>query len=420
MPHDMEKTAEPHKAEAQIEPAPLRAAPDLVPLEPLPAPHKPGKPHKAWPVVGTVVLCFAASFLGAWIFLATGLVHLDATRTINDNSRTIAQQQGEVIADVFKKVSPSTVAITTESVSNTQNSFLGSSSQQQVSEGAGSGIIISKDGYIMTNKHVVPDGTNSVTVITADGQEYKNVHVVARDPSNDIAFVKIDGVNNLTPAQIGDSNQVRPGQQVVAIGNALGIFRNSVTSGIISGTGRPLTASDETGSSAEQLDDMFQTDAAINPGNSGGPLVDLKGEVIGMNTALAQDGQGLGFAIPVNDAKVEINSVISSGKISKAYLGVRYISLTADVAAQLNLSVHDGALVSGTAGQPAVVAGGPADQAGIKENDVITKVDGTPVVAGKGLASLLSPHAPGDKVELTFLRGGKEQKTTVTLGAFPQ
>lgn len=397
---------------------------DTTPVEPAPLKQKPqaaeGKaPRKLWNVLGVVVLCFAASFLGAWLFVGTGLVKLDASRTISDNSQKIVLQQGEVIADVFNKVSPSTVAITTEAVIDTGRSFFGTQ-QQQVSEGAGSGIIISKDGYVMTNKHVVPDGTNNVTVITSDGHEYKNVKVVARDPSNDIAFLKIDNANGLVPAQIGDSNQVQPGQQVVAIGNALGIFRNSVTSGIISGTGRPLTASDDTGATSEQLEDMFQTDAAINPGNSGGPLVNLKGEVIGMNTAVSQDGQGIGFAIPMADAKVEISSIINQGKLTKSYLGVRYVTLTPDVAQQVNVTATDGAYVQSGAGTPGVVPGGPAASAGVHEGDIITKVNNDKIVSGKSLASLLAQYAPGEKVTLTIMRGGKTMTLQATLGTFPQ
>jgi serine protease Do len=397
---------------------------DTTPVEPAPIKQKMGAegsktPHKLWNVLGIVVLCFAASFLGAWLFIGTGLVKLDASRTISDNSQKIVLQQGEVIADVFNKVSPSTVAITTEAVVDTGRSFFGAQ-QQQVSEGAGSGIIISKDGYVMTNKHVVPDGTNNVAVVTSDGHEYKNVKVVARDPSNDIAFLKIDGANNLTPAQIGDSNQVRPGQQVVAIGNALGIFRNSVTSGIISGTGRPLTASDDTGATSEQLEDMFQTDAAINPGNSGGPLVNLKGEVIGMNTAVSQDGQGIGFAIPMADAKIEINSIINQGKLTKSYLGVRYVTLTPDVAQQVNVTATDGAYVQSGAGSPGVVPGSPAANAGVHEGDVITKVNNDQIISGKSLASLLAQYAPGEKITLTILRGGKTITLQATLGTFPQ
>jgi serine protease Do len=371
---------------------------------------------KAWHVAGTVLLCFVASFLGAWVLLATGLVHFDASRTIADNRQTLVLQQGEIVSDVFKKVSPSTVAITTESVDTSQRFF----NTAQVSQSAGSGIIISKDGYVMTNKHVVPDGTNKVTVVTSDGKQYSNVTVVGRDPSNDIAFLKIDGVNNLTPVTVGDSSGVTPGQQVVAIGNALGLFRNSVTSGIISGTGRPVQATDSTGSSSEQLEDMLQTDAAINPGNSGGPLVNLKGEIIGMNTAISQDGQSIGFAIPINDAKGEINGILKNGKIVKAYLGVRYISLDPDIATQLSLTVSDGALVRGGNGQPAVVAGGPAAKAGIQDGDIITKVNDLAVNTAAGLATRLSQFAPGDKITLTILRAGKTQTVSVTLDNYPQ
>lgn len=390
---------------------------DLTPIEPAPVKpdHVRARHNKMWSVLGVVTLCFAASFLGAWLFVGTGVIKLDATRTISDNSQTIVAQQGEVIAEVFKKVSPSTVAVTTESTRTSARGNL-----QQVSEGAGSGIVISKDGYVLTNKHVVPEGTDKVTIITDDGKEYDNVRVIGRDPSNDLAFLKIDGVDNLTPAVIGDSNPVQPGQQVIAIGNALGIFRNSVSSGIISGTGRPLTASDESGMNAEQLEDMFQTDAAINPGNSGGPLVNLKGEVIGINTAVSTEGQGLGFAIPINAAKAVINSVLTKGKLTKAYVGVRYVSITADIADELKLPVKEGALVRGSSAEPAVVPGSPAASAGIKSGDIITQVGSTKIVLGKGLASLLSQYLPGDKVELTLLRDGKEQKVTVTLAEYPQ
>lgn len=384
---------------------------------PVVAEFKTPKPNaKVWHVAGTVLVCFVASFLGAWVLLASGIVHIDASRTIADNRQTLVLQQGEIVADVFSKVNPSTVAITTESVDTSQRFY----NVSTVSQGAGSGIVISKDGYIMTNKHVVPTGTNKVTVITSDGKQYTNVSVVGRDPSNDIAFLKIGGVNNLTPVTIGDSSSVKPGQQVVAIGNALGLFRNSVTSGIVSGVGRPVQATDETGASSEQLEDMLQTDAAINPGNSGGPLVNLKGEIIGMNTAVSQDGQSIGFAIPINDAKGEINSVLKTGKIAKAYLGVRYVSLDPDVASQLGSSVTAGALVHGAAGQPGVVAGSPAEQAGVHDGDIITKVNDLQITTEAGLATRLAQFSPGDKVTLTLLRVNKTITVTVTLADYPQ
>ena len=385
----------------------------------LPPASEPGqnnvpRPRRLWPIVGSVFLCFVGSFLGAWLFVSSGLVKIDASHTITDNRDKIVLQQGEVVADVFNKVSPSTVAITTQAITSS-NYFFG----PQMSEGAGSGIIISKDGYVITNKHVVPEGTSNVTVVTSDGKEYKDVTVVGRDPSNDLAFLKIGGVTDLTPATIGDSGKVTPGQQVVAIGNALGIFRNSVTSGIISGLGRPIQASDGEGSS-ESLENLFQTDAAINPGNSGGPLVNLSGEVIGINTAISQEGQGLGFAIPINDAKGLISSVLKNGKVVKPYLGVRYVTLNAQVAQQLNLPVSDGALVrAGSDGSPAVVAGSPAAKVGLRDGDIITKVNGKALSSSSSLASNLAQYGVGDTVELTILRGGKEQKVKVQLEQFP-
>ncbi|HVI69748.1 MAG TPA: PDZ domain-containing protein, partial [Magnetospirillaceae bacterium] len=209
------------------------------------------------------------------------------------------------------------------------------------------------------------------------------------------------------------------GQQVVAMGNALGTFRNSVTSGIISGIGRPLTATDEDGEAIEQLEDMFQTDAAINPGNSGGPLVNLKGEVIGINTAIALDGQGIGFAIPINVAKVQIDSVTKNGKLSKAYLGVRYVNINAEVVDKEHLSVKAGALVLASNNQPAVVPDSPAAKAGIRSRDIITKVNTTLIVEGRGLATVLSQYPPGETLTFTILRDGKEQTVSVALGEYP-
>jgi serine protease Do len=374
-----------------------------------------GKSGGRWKVFGTVLLCFVASFMGAWVLLATGLVRPDVSRTISDNKQTLVLQQGEIVAEVFKSVNPSTVAITTQTIDTSQRFFA-----PTVSEAAGSGIILSKDGYVLTNKHVVPAGTDQVTVLASDGKQYRNVKVIARDPTNDVAFLKIDGVNNLTPAAIGDSNGVEPGQQVVAIGNALGLFHNSVTSGIISGIGRPVQAGDETGTSSEQLEDMFQTDAAINPGNSGGPLVNLKGEVIGMNTAVSADGQGIGFAIPIATVKGEIDSIEKTGKITKAYLGVRYVSVDQDVATQLKLSVSSGALIRSSGSSQGVLPGSPAAQAGLRDGDIIIKINGKDIKEGAGLVTQLSQFHPNDQISLIIIRDGKEQTVKATLGTFPQ
>lgn len=363
-----------------------------------------------------IMACVASGFLGAWIFVATGLMRPDASQTLTDNRQTLVLQQGEIVSDVFKKVSPSTVAVTTQTV-DTSNRYR----TPRVSEGAGSGVIVSKDGYVLTNKHVVPAGTGKVTVVLADGKQYDNVKIIGRDPTNDLAFLKIEGVNDLTPAIIGDSSKVEPGQQVVAIGNALGLFRNSVTSGIISGLGRPIQTADEATGTPEQLEDMLQTDAAINPGNSGGPLVNLKGEVIGINTAVSQNGQGISFAIPINAARGLIDSVTKTGKIDKAYLGVSYIGLTPDIAEQFKLSAKNGALVYPTSrSQVAVLPNSPAAKAGLRQDDIITKINDQQITPESSLASKLSQFKPGDEVQLTVMRGTSEQTIKVTLASYPQ
>lgn len=362
--------------------------------------------------VKIVLLCVASSALTTWLLVASGVVKPDIADTITENREKLVLQEGEIVADVFKAVSPSTVAITTEATA--QDEFFGSS----VQEGAGSGIIISADGYVLTNKHVVPDGVTRVTVVLHDGREFSNVEVIGRDPFNDVAFLKIGGATDLPAAKLGDSAAVEPGQKVVAIGNALGEFRNSVTTGIISGLGRPIEASDGAGSS-ETLENLFQTDAAINPGNSGGPLVNLKGEVIGINTAIAEEAEGIGFAIPINDAKGLIKTVLEQGEVIKPYLGVRYLSITREVADEFGLPVRAGAYVRGDARNAAVIVGSPADKAGLKEGDIITKVNDLAVTESASLASLLGAFAPGDKVGLTYLRDGQEKTVEVTLEVYP-
>jgi serine protease Do len=361
-------------------------------------------------VLLVVVLAFIAAFGGTWTALESGWI--DRTSTITKNQRTVVEQEGALIADVAKQVSPSVVSVTTQGT--TPTGFFG---QQQQSEGAGTGIIISSDGYVLTNKHVIPDGTTKVEVVTADGTTYSNVTVVGSDPSNDIAFLKINGAKNLRAATIGDSDKVQVGEKVVAIGNALGQFQNSVTQGIISGKGRPLQASDSDQSNdqnSESLTNLFQTDAAINPGNSGGPLVNMNGEIVGINTAVAENAQGIGFAIPINDAKGVIGSVLRQGKIVKPFLGVQYIMLNASVAKQLNASLDHGALVY-TDQDSAVVSGSPADKAGIKRGDVITKINGKDLGDNYSLSSALGNFKPGDEVTLTIHRDGKDSDVKLTL-----
>ncbi len=351
--------------------------------------------------------CFVLSFLGSWASLSSGLVKNENSIT---EKRSVVSQEGEVVADVAEKVSPSVVSILTESQAS-----LGLRSFSQQS--AGTGIIISENGYILTNKHVV-DGANTISVVLSDGTSYEDVELVGSDPANDIAFLKIKDGKNLKPAAIGDSSQVEVGEKVIAIGNALGQYQTSVTSGIISGLGRPLVAGSEATGDQQQLSNLLQTDAAINPGNSGGPLVNYNGEVIGINTAIDQDAQGIGFAIPINDAKGLIGSVTKDGSVDRAFLGVAHIMLTSDVAKRFELKVTSGAYVTNEGGD-AVTAGSPAARAGLKEGDIITKIDGKNLNANNPLLSAISAHAPGDKIKLTYLRDGKEQAAEVVLAKYP-
>lgn len=323
--------------------------------------------------------------------------------------------ESALISDIAKNVGQSVVSVNVQS-QTTATDFFGFS-QSQSQQSAGTGFIISASGIIVTNRHVVPDGTTSVSVTLSDGTKYDNVQVIGRSSdsaSQDIAFLKIGDLKGktLVPVTLGDSSKVQVGDRVVAIGNALGQFQNTVTSGIISGYGRDVTAGDAT-SSDENLSDLFQTDAAINEGNSGGPLVNVNGEVIGINTAVASGAQNIGFAQPVNDLKGLISSVLDNGKLEQPYLGVRYVSLTDDIAYEFNLNVKRGAYVVSNTSDPAVVPDSPAASAGIKEKDVITKVNNTQINQNTSLTSALSRFKVGDKITLTIVRAGK----TITLHA---
>ena len=358
-----------------------------------------------------IVVVIALAWLGVG---ATMLVRwLDGGQqpeASDQGSNVVISQKEADLAELVEKTSPTVVSIVTSQVSG-QGFF-----QQEV-EGAGTGIVISEDGYILTNKHVISEA-RSVQVVMSDGTRHSDVTVVGSDPLNDIAFLKIKNVSNLKVATLGDSGAMRVGQDVIAIGNSLGQYQNTVTSGIVSGLGRPVTAaSSELNSRVESLTDLLQTDAAINPGNSGGPLINSAGQVVGINTAIAADAQGIGFAIPINAAKGMIRGVIANGKVEKAYLGVQYVAITPDVRTQYKLSVDQGALVRSGSGS-AVESNGPADKAGIKDGDIITKVNEKSVGNQGGLGSLVAEFMPGEKVTLTIIRDGKEQQKTLTLGAY--
>jgi S1-C subfamily serine protease len=354
-----------------------------------------------------VLLSGAAGFGGSAAYWSSGL----ASTTEIVNRDKIVMQEGEAVAEVAQKVGKSVVSIITESTRQTAWGYPVSG------QAAGTGIIISKDGYIVTNKHVVSGRGERVSVITSDGTQYEDVEFVGSDPSNDISFLRIIGARDLVPAQLGDSSKVQVGQKVVAIGNALGEYQNTVTTGIISGLSRPVTASDGQ-NSTESLENLLQTDAAINPGNSGGPLVNLAGEVIGINTAVASDAEGIGFAIPINDIKGMTKTLLARGEVVKPYIGIRYVSLTPDIVKERQLKVSAGALILPSEnGEPGIVADSPAAKAGLKEGDIITKVNEVAIDSTHPFASVIAQHSPGDKVTITILRDNKEQRIDLAVGS---
>ncbi|MFN7088520.1 MAG: S1C family serine protease, partial [Candidatus Paceibacteria bacterium] len=277
--------------------------------------------------------------------------------------------------------------------------------KQKISVGGGSGFIVHSDGLILTNKHVVFDPDAEYTVITSDLEEYP-AKVISRDPINDIAVLKIQA-KGLPVARLGNSSKLELGQTVIAIGNALGMFSNTVSRGIISGLSRSISASLGESGQMEHLRGVIQTDVAINQGNSGGPLINLDGKVVGINTAIIAGAQNIGFSIPINWAKQDLEDIIKYGRIVKPFIGLQYMMLNKNLQKQYNLPVDYGALVvrSHTPGSFAVVPGSPAEKAGIKENDVILELNGEKLTEKNDFSDVLQKCKVGDKVELTVLRG---------------
>lgn len=363
---------------------------------------------------------------------------------INSNeSETIKQrivQEDSAVIDVVEKSSPSVVSIViSKNISAIQNNssdpfsndffnqFFGGTPQQNQKPqkdgssdsnkkiiGMGTGFFASADGMIITNKHVVEDASADYTVMTSDDKEY-SATVLAKDPINDIAIVKIDG-NNFPVLNLGDSDSLKIGQTVVAIGNSLGEFSNTVSRGIVSGLKRNLTASSGLGES-ENLRNIIQTDAAINLGNSGGPLLNISGEVIGVNVAKAQGAENIGFAIPSNQIKKIIDQVKTNGKISTPYIGVRYIPIDAQIQKENKLPYNYGALILRGAKITdfAVIPDGPADKAGLVENDIILEVNGTKVDSKNDLVTLISKYNVGDEITLKIWHKGAENVVKLKL-----
>lgn len=363
-----------------------------------------------------VFIALVIGFLGAFLydafghsfFLSHGWLSADSINGI-ERLQPVTVVQNDAVISAAAKVSPAVVSIISHTKNVETNLFGGA--RPLDSTASGSGFIITKDGLIATNKHVI-DGADKITVVTQDGGSY-DAKLVSADPLNDFAIIRVDK-KDLPVVDLGYSDELKVGEPVLAIGNALGSYTNSVTSGVISGTDRSIVAQSE--SSASSLEGLLQVDAAINQGNSGGPLVNIQGQVIGINTAVDKAGEGIGFAIPINDLRPAIESVISQGHIVRPMLGVRYVNITPEIAGLNKLSTSKGALLeTDSATTPSVIPDGPADKAGLKDGDIIISVNGQEITPQQSLTRLLQKFRPGDTVEIKYIRDGKDASTKATL-----
>jgi S1-C subfamily serine protease len=378
--------------------------------------HEPTKPAISNKLIITVVLLSA---MCGTVGGAIGATYSLRSRNI---AAPITVQQGlykeeSAVIDVVRKTSPAVVSVVISRDLNTLPGFgFGRLEQlpniQQV--GAGTGFFVTSNGLLLTNRHVVADERANYTVVTNDGKTYE-ARVLARDPVNDLAILQVE-IKDAPILPLADSSQLQIGQQVVAIGNSLGQYQNTVTSGIVSGIGRSITAGGRDGS--EQLEGVIQTDAAINPGNSGGPLLNLAGQVIGINTAIDQEGQLVGFAIPANDAQRALESYDKTGKIVRPFLGIRYTTITKALAGQQSLPRDYGALIlrGSTADDFAVLPGSPADRAGLVENDIILEINGNKITENNTLSRQLKNYKAGDALLLKVFHRSEEKEVRLTLG----
>lgn len=369
-------------------------------------------------------------------------VNQDLLDKLLDDNRTVIEE--DLVVEAVKKAQPAVVSvIITKDVpvleeyyedlfSSPFDDFMGQNpfsfrvpryrdngATEKKQVGGGSGFIVSEDGYIVTNKHVADDEEAEYTVFLNDGAEHI-AKVLARDPLNDVAILKIEA-SGLPYLAFGDSDTLQSGQTVIAIGNPLLEFENSVAVGVVSGLGRSIVAGDRFGQFSEQLENVIQTDAGINPGNSGGPLLNLKGDVIGVNVAVAS-AENIAFSLPSNLVKKVYESVKEHGKIVRAFLGVRYVAINEKLKEANNLSVDYGMLVARGENPEdlAVIPGSPADKAGLVENDIILEIDGEKLDEGASLARIISEKEVGQTVKLKILSKGKEKEVSVKLEELPK
>lgn len=393
-------------------------------------------------LVGGVILGFIAGGVSKKVWLTSLDQKWEQLFPRAEKRTEILKQQiiedDSAIIDVVEKNSPAVVSIVVSKdiVTNGNNlygnpfdfpGFFGEdpnsdgsasngvpSDTQKQKIGGGSGFIITPDGMIVTNNHVVTDRNADYAVVTSDGKEYP-AKFLAADPVNDIAIMKIEGTGFPT-LNLGDSDAIKIGQTVIAIGNSLGEFSNTVSKGIVSGLGRSFVASGGIGQS-EKLNNIIQTDAAINPGNSGGPLLNISGEVIGINVAMAQGAQSIGFAIPANQIRKVVEEVKATGRISSPYIGVRYMDIDETIKKELNFAYDYGVLV--VRGEKitdfAVIPGSPADKAGLVENDIILEINGIKIDRKNTLVDLIAKNKVGDEVKLKVWHKGTLKEIAVVL-----
>lgn len=355
---------------------------------------------------GVIAAAVAAAFLSLPLFGFGALPKLNPIKPpASVKNQTLTDEQQGILA--VRNTKPSVVNIIgSSSLDPAATSTL---SGKLFSSISGSGIIVDPDGYIVSNNHVVQDATLSYTVMFADGSQYPAI-IVGLDKYDDIALLKID-VHGLPAARLGDSDSLETGQTVFAIGDSLGKYQNTVTRGVVSGLGRAINVGSLAGP-VPRLQNLIQTDAAINPGNSGGPLINMAGEVVGMNTLIDSAGAGLGFAIPVNVIKNVMGQLKTNGKISKPYMGLSFVTINKSVQAENNLVSSQGALVR------EVAQGGPAALAGIVEWDIVTAINHEKLTASNEFDSVVGKYRPGTQLLITLLRSGQQLELPIILGEF--
>lgn len=354
-----------------------------------------------------VAVTLLSFFLGGWFFVNQQSNPTSLTNITTSVPIAYASSAGSTgVADIVDSVGPAVVYIEADSNSFNGSSlgFYGRNLPQQLEKATGTGFIIDPNGYILTNQHVV-DGAKNIKV-TLQGKDPLNASVVGQDYELDLAILKIDA-NNLPMIPMGDSDTMRPGDSVIAIGNPLGLD-HTVTTGVVSAKGRPITIQDR------NYKNLIQTDAAINPGNSGGPLINMQGQVIAINTAISADAQGIGFAIPINTAQSIMQELMSNGKVIRPYLGISMVDLSPEIAAQMQISSDTkGAVIA------QVLSNSPASQAGVKYMDVLVSIDGNPIGNGTQVQDYIQKQKVGQAVKLGILRNNTSMTISLILKEKP-